>query len=101
MLPAASGYCHAWRVNLIGLVDIHTYLGATPGELSFSMGVLPAASGYCHAWRVNLVGLVDTHTHLGATPGELSFSMGVLPAPDASGCCHVAHTVPVCLVVKR
>ena len=33
-------------VNLIGLVDIHTYLGATHGELSFSMGVLPGASGF-------------------------------------------------------
>ena len=32
-------------VNLIGPVDIQTYLGGTPGELSLSMGVLPDASG--------------------------------------------------------
>ena len=34
-------------MNLIGLVDVHTYLGTAPGELSFSMGALPDAPGSC------------------------------------------------------
>ena len=44
--------------NLIGLVDRHIYLGATPGELSFSMGVLPGASGSCHVAYIGPVSLV-------------------------------------------
>ena len=49
--------------NLIRLADLHTYLGAIPGELSFSMGVLPDASGYCHV-RCALVIVNSTCKHV-------------------------------------
>ena len=49
------------------------------------------------ARRENLIEQLDHHNYLGATPGELISSMGVLP--DASGYCHVVHTLQVCLEV--
>ena len=77
--------------SLLGLVDRHNYLGATPGELSFSISVLPDTSGSCHVAHCTSVSAGETVNNHQSMPAEARGETAGEPRryPRRAGFLHV------------